>query len=234
MANNYFRFKQFTVFHDQCAMKVGTDGVLIGSWCSCLKANRILDIGSGSGLIALMLAQRNPKALIDGVEIDIDAYKQACDNVNDSPFSNRIRLHCTNLLMYDTPYKYDFIVSNPPFFVDALPSPDAKRTQARHHNTLTAYELIKHSASMLSQEGILSVIYPFSMQEEVMSIAEKEHLFPQRVCTVYSKKGVPPKRILLEFSFKEREEYEQDQLIIESDRHVYTPEFKQLTKSFYL
>ena len=144
MANPYFKFKQFTIWHDKCAMKVGTDGALLGAWAAPKEARNILDIGTGTGLVALMLAQRC-QAFIDAIDIDADACLQAEENVARSPFADRIRVHCCALNDFhpSAPSHYDLIVSNPPYFHQALKCPDPKRNRARHTDTLSLEELFQ-------------------------------------------------------------------------------------------
>ena len=144
MANPYFQFKKFTVWHDKCAMKVGTDGVLLGEWASTERCQRILDVGTGTGLIALMLAQRST-AILDAIDIDSDACLQAQENIAKSPFANRIQVYQTSLSEYmpDENIKYDLIVSNPPYFIDSLKCPDTKRNLARHTDTLSLPDLLR-------------------------------------------------------------------------------------------
>ena len=140
MPNPYFQFKQFTVRHDKCAMKVGTDGVLLGAWAPVQDVKRILDVGAGSGLISLQLAQRNPEAVITSVEIDPAAAAQAQENIQSSPWSNRMEVVCCDFRKYHPEDKFDLIVSNPPYFVDALRCPDNQRCMARHTSEHSRYD----------------------------------------------------------------------------------------------
>ncbi|MGI6049150.1 MAG: tRNA1(Val) (adenine(37)-N6)-methyltransferase [Petrimonas sp.] len=236
MRNKYFKFKQFTVFHDKCAMKVGTDGVLLGAWATVRHCQSILDVGTGSGLIALMAAQRNNRAKITAIEIDTEAALQAKENVKNSPFNDRITVLPLSFqdFISSATGKFDLIVSNPPFFINSLPSPDIKRTDARHADLLTLNELFGLSKNLLSETGIFSLIYPFSERENIMSVAEKENLYLSRETVVFPTPHTLPKRILLEFSVQEREHIDRSELTIEEKRHIYTPEFGQLTKDFYL
>ena len=151
MPNPYFRFKKFTVYHDRCAMKVGTDGVLLGAWVN-VSGDNILDIGTGTGLISLMMAQRNEKAVIDAIDIDSDAVSQAKDNIGNSPFSNRINSWNASLQEFSSKVekRYDVIVSNPPFFVQSLKSPNKERSVARHTDSLPVADLIKGGGCLLS------------------------------------------------------------------------------------
>ncbi len=236
MGNNSFKFKQFTVFHDRCAMKVGTDGVLLGAWADFTGCRSILDVGTGSGLIALMAAQRTSLAKITAVEVDSDAARQAAENVGNSSFKDRITLFPLSFqdFVSSTTGKFDAVVCNPPFFVNSLPSPDVKRTEARHADLLTLNDLFELSKKLLSGTGTLSLIYPFQERAEIMSVAERHDLFLWRETIVYPTPTAPPKRILWQFSVEKPEYVNRNGLIMEEERHVYTPEFCQLTKDFYL
>lgn len=161
MANDYFQFKQFTIHQKHCAMKVGTDGTLLGAWAQVPSASaRILDIGTGTGLIALMMAQRFPKASVLGIDIDPDAVMQAKDNVAASSFASRITICHKNILDFKDSVGFDAIVSNPPFFVDALTCPDHQRTMARHTLSLTYEGLMKSAFRLLKPDGFFSLVIP--------------------------------------------------------------------------
>lgn len=234
MPNPYFRFKKFTVYHDRCAMKVGTDGVLLGAWVN-VSGDNILDIGTGTGLISLMMAQRNGKAVIDAIDIDSDAVSQANDNIENSPFSNRINSWNASLQEFCSKVekRYDVIVSNPPFFVQSLKSPNKERSLARHTDSLSVEDLIGLSASLLSQAGRMSFIYPFDYKVELIKLAEQYKLSVSRITNVFPTPDSVPKRILIELSKEEATPIEND-LIIEKARHVYSDGFTALLKDFYL
>ena len=153
MANNFFRFKQFVINQENCAMKVGTDGCLLGAWANLETSHMILDIGCGSGLIAIMAAQRCPSATITGVEIEEGASQQARENAEASPWSNRIEIINSDFLSYFPNEKFDTIVSNPPYFVNSLKCKDSSRTVARHTSTLTFAELMSNAYRLLNTEG---------------------------------------------------------------------------------
>ena len=175
MAKNSFQFKQFTVYQDRCAMKVGTDGTLLGAWANApVAAARILDIGTGTGLVALMMAQRFPEAQVTGIDIDENAAQQAQENVVGSPFSDRIMINREDATKIDDKAGYDAIVCNPPYFVDSLTCPQDQRTLARHAVSLT-YESLMHAASkLLKPDGILSLVIPADNQDNVESAAAFE------------------------------------------------------------
>lgn len=232
MPNPYFSFKRFTVYHDKCAMKVGTDGVLLGAWTNVNTSQRILDIGTGSGLVALMLAQRC-EASITAIDIDSEAVEQAQININASNWKNRMEVIHTDLCKYSPQNLFDTIVSNPPYFIDSLKCDDIQRNTARHNDTLTSEQLFENVSQMLCPEGEFSLILPFEQSESAISIAEKYGLHPTRHTRVITRPGLPPKRSLLAFK-KRPEEYIPQDLVIELERHVYSEEYIALTKEFYL
>ena len=235
MPNPYFKFKQFTIYHDKCAMKVGTDGVLLGAWTNVGDSTSLLDIGCGSGLIALMLAQRcNRESIVEAIDMDADAVMQAQINAEKSPFNN-VNIHHYSLqdFVEKTTKRYDCIVSNPPFFISSLKSPIAQRSLARHNDYLSAEDLLLLSKSLLSEQGKLSIIYPHQEKEYLLKLAEQHNLNPIHITNVYPTPKSLPKRILLELSTQYRVAQETD-IVIEKERHIYTNEFKRLTEDFYL
>ena len=218
-----FQFKQFTICQDLCAMKVGTDGVLLGAWANGGK--RILDAGTGTGIIALMMAQRYPNAVVTAIDVDEGAVKQAQQNVVQSPFSQQITvLHNT---LQEHQGEYDAIISNPPFFIDSLAAPDEQRNVARHTQTLTYTELMQAAWRLLSDEGELSVVVPFDYRKRMEDEAIFVGFFPSKVCAVKTTERKPAKRYLLSFK-KHPCRCEQEQLTIGSER------YQELTKEFYL
>jgi tRNA1Val (adenine37-N6)-methyltransferase len=230
--NSCFRFKQFSVYHDKCAMKVGTDGVLLGAWADCSTAKRLLDVGTGSGLIALMLAQRS-HASIDAIDLDENAYLQAKLNFEQAPFRDRLTVYLSSLQDFTSELKYDRIVCNPPYFSHSLQSPDKSRTCARHNDTLSLDELVQCSRTLLSEEGKLSLILPFAVLASADRLASEQGLFPTRKTCVRPLQDKPPKRILLEYS-TDRQTLEESDMYIEKARHVYSEEYRALTQDFYL
>lgn len=235
MANSFFQFKQFTIHHDKCAMKVGTDGVLLGAWATIGESKNILDVGTGTGIIALMLAQRS-HAIINAIDIDAEACLQAKENAALSPFARQIYITQADFTEYAAScrQKQDLIVSNPPYFVNSLKCPNGKRNLARHTDTLLLADLIQGSKNLLSSTGRLALILPYERQEELAGIATENGLSIIRKTDVVPVAGSAPKRVLAELSAMQSFIYSSDTLTIEEARHQYTQEYIALTKEFYL
>ena len=238
-----FRFKQFFIEDSKCAMKVGTDGVLLGAWCPITNNQspitntpfRVLDIGTGSGLIARMLMQRCPEAEVEGIDIDEAAVEQAREN--------GVKAYCSSLQEWQndqsqmTNHKYDPIVSNPPYFQNSLKNPDRGRMTARHTDTLSYAELIHHSARLLKENGQLALILPADAETEVRGLAATEKLSLTRVTRVYSKEGKAPKRVMMAFSRDTgipEYRYTEDTLVLEDEKGGRSAAYSELTKDFYL
>lgn len=238
MPNNYFKFKQFTVFQDGAAMKVGTDGVLLGAWCSLTGDEaRILDIGTGTGLIALMAAQRTRHAVVDAVEIDKGAAEQARRNAEIARWKDRINIHHASIQAYAAKcaYRYDRIISNPPFFVNALRNPDASRTLARHSDELPYEDLIAAVVGLLKPEGCFSAIFPYQESGVFVAQAAVAGLFCTRRMNVYAVPDGPLRRVVLEFSLSRPAEVVEERMVIEAaDKADFSDEYKRLTADFYL
>ena len=227
-----FRFKQFAVEQEDVAMKVGTDGVLLGAWAACDGAKRILDIGTGTGLIALMLAQRNAEAQIHAVEIDETATRRARANFDISPWTERLEVEQTAVQHYSPSEKFDLIISNPPYFVDSLQCPDAKRTTARHTQDLTFEELDRAVCRLLAEDGIFALILPVNEFEKYLSLTQL-HLV--RRCDVHPTTGAAVKRVMAEFAKSKTATLTLENITIEQEcRGDYTDEYRALTKEFYL
>ena len=235
MSNQYFSFKQFTVYQDQCAMKVGIDGVLLGVWSCIENTTRILDIGTGTGLIALMLAQRS-NSIIDSIDIHPNAFAQASENIRLSPWADRVKVQEISLQDFavKTIHRYDLIVSNPPYFINSLKAPTEDRTTARHTDTLTHEELITNSIFLLKPLGRICIILPVTEAVKCKKFALNKGLFCRREVRVIPKPNAEAKRILMEFGLQDCQN-EVTELVIESDiRHQYSVEFSALAKDFYL
>ena len=234
-----FKFKEFTIHQDKTAMKVGTDGVLLGAWCSVDGyADSILDIGSGTGVISLMIAQRSDAMTIDAVELDENAYEQSVANFEESDWGDR--LYCYNATfqefsdeLEEEEETYDLIVSNPPFYTDAFQSEDASRNKARFTSALSFEELIVGVSKILSENGIFAVVIPFKEEVFFIALAKENNLFLNRVCRVQGNETSEVKRSLMEFSSIEVE-LKEESLIIEIARHQYTEAYIDLTRDFYL
>lgn len=231
--NPYFRFQQFTVFHDLCAMKVGTDGVLLGAWADVSNANKALDIGTGTGLVSLMMAQRNNSLSIDAIDIDRGAIEQSQINVKQSSFSDRIKIEEVALQKFASNTKYDVIVSNPPYFNDSLKSLDDQRNLARHTDSLYAKDIINQSIKLLNDQGKVSLIYPYEYKETLINLASQYKMSISRMTSVLPTPTSTPKRILIELS-RLKSELIENELVIETKRHIYSRDFQELVKDFYL
>ena len=235
MASACFRFKQFTVWHDRCAMKVGTDGVLLGAWCPVDSRASVLDVGTGSGLIALMLAQRIQGAQITAIDIDAGAVEQAKYNFDVSPWADRLECHQTALQELEGEGIYDLIVSNPPYFQDSLKNPDSQRAMARHTDTLSYEELLKHGARLLTQEGIIALVLPIEAEQQIIALAQIYGLYPTHITHVYPKPGKAAKRLLIAFSpLAYRLSPIANSLTLESETAPRSEAYIELTKEFYL
>ncbi|MCB0371864.1 MAG: methyltransferase [Muricauda sp.] len=231
-----FQFKQFTIHQDRCAMKVGTDGVLLGAWTSLQhQPESILDIGAGTGLIALQLAQRSTAGLIDAIELDEDAYEQCVANFEASPWGDRLFCYHAGFdeFVDEMDEEYDLIVSNPPFYSEEVSSGNTSRDQARQNSSLPFDELIAGVSKLLSERGIFSMIVPFKEESNFIDLANHFNLNPRRITRVKGNPNTDFKRSLMEFSFGESI-VEEGELIIEKERHQYTEAYKSLTEAFYL
>jgi len=235
MANNYFKFKQFTIYQDKCAMKVGTDGVLIGAWATCENAEKVLDIGTGTGLITLMIAQRS-KAIIDAVEIDQNACEQAQENFRKSAWGNRIHIIHQSFqdFVQETDEKYDLIVTNPPYFQNSLYAPEEQRTKARHNIDLELIEILDGAEKLLTNDGTLGIILPYIEGVLFITHAAQKGLFCVRQTNVIPKPKAPVKRLLLEFKRQKQAFVDLDLVIELENRHEYSENYKNLTRDFYL
>lgn len=233
MPNSFFTFKQFTIHHDRCAMKVGTDGVLLGAWVNLRNSHRILDIGTGTGLIALMMAQRCNDSNITAIDIDTEAVSQANENIQASPWKERVIAMQQDIRSFHPDESFDTIVSNPPYFVNSLKSSDSQRNTARHTDSLSAEDLMQKAAELLTEDGHFSIILPTKQIEDLIQISERVGLYPSRRTNVITRPGLTPKRTLMEFC-KRKSSFPTDELIVELDRHVYSEAYIALTRDFYL
>ena len=238
MSNQPFKFKQFSIDQDRCAMKIGTDGVLLGAWSSLdHQPESILDIGTGTGLIALMLAQRSDAELIDALEIEDNAYEQAVENFEKSDWGDRLFCYHAGFDEFveemQDEEKYELIISNPPFYSEDYKTGNENRDQARFADALPLDELIEGVSILLSKKGHFDLIIPFSEEQYALEIAKNNNLFPEKITRVKGTEVSPIKRSLISFGF-DTIEPEINELILEISRHNYTEEFKDLVKDFYL
>lgn len=212
-------------------MKVGTDGLLLGAWAQGGK--HVLDIGTGTGLIALMMAQRFPDAHVDAIDIDADAASQAEENARRSPFADRVAVRCVSLQEYVEEREYDSIVCNPPFFTQSLQSPDSKRTLARHSVALPFDDLFRHARRLMSEDGVLSIVVPSDALSQIETAAVMNNLFLVRRCFVRTTRKKPARRLLLSFSQKPSPFHDEEGVIQEA---VNEPSewYRNLTCDFLL
>jgi len=234
-----FKFKEFSIHQDKTAMKIGTDAVLLGAWVFLEnEIDSILDVGSGTGIIALMLAQRSFALTIDAVEIDNDAYEQTVTNFENSNWGDRLYCYHSSFQNFakeiaDEDETYDLIISNPPFYTDKFESENDARNKARFTSSLSFNELLKGVSKILSKKGKFAVIIPFKEEQGFVELAKENNLFLNRVCHVKGNPSSAFKRSLLEFSFEDKK-LKKENLTIEIKRHQYTDEYINLTKDFYL
>lgn len=231
-----FKFKQFTVHQDKCAMKIGTDGVLLGAWTSLEKnPQSILDIGAGTGVITLQLAQRCSAELIDSIELDEDAYEQCVENFEISSWADRLFCYHAGLdeFVDEMEEKYDLIVSNPPFYSEEMGSGDMARDMARQNNSLPFEDLVAGVSKLLSADGVFNVIVPFKEEQRFIQLTKTAGMHLKRLTHVRGNPASEIKRSLMEFGWDVATPLV-NELIIEEQRHVYTKEYIDLTKEFYL
>lgn len=227
-----FSFKQFAIRQERCAMKVGTDGVLLGAWApECIAGGRILDIGTGTGVMAIMAAQRNPSARIVGVEIDDMSALQARENAEASPWADRVEIVNADIRSYEAAAPFDLVISNPPYFVDSLKSPDSCRTTARHTVSLDFGELMSAVERLLAPDGRFAVIVP---AEAASRVVASGRLALRRRCDVRSKPSAGPIRTMMEFAAGYCGAPEFSELTIGDGKGGYTAEYVALTRDFYL
>ncbi len=232
-----FKFKQFSINQDKCAMKVGTDGVLLGAWCPIdNNPKSVLDIGTGTGIIALMLAQRTNAEQIDALEIDENAFEQATDNFENSIWSDRLFCFHAGLdeFINEPEDEYDLIISNPPFFVEDFKSTDEGRNLARFLDAMPFEQLIEAADLLLSENGVFAVIIPFKEEQNFINLASNFELYPIKITRVRGTFNTPIIRSLLAFKRFEMPILVANELVIEIERHNYTNEYIELTKDFYI
>ena len=233
MSNNYFQFKQFTIRQDGCAMKVGTDGCLLGGWFDCSNSHRILDIGCGSGLIAIMAAQRS-NAHVIGIEIENNAAGQAAANANDCPWSDRIEIVNCDILQYSPTTLFDSIVCNPPYFVNSLKCDELSRTMARHSDTLDCNSFFGKTGELLTANGKISIVIPTDILEEWKDAAALCGFCTSRITYIKTTPRKAPKRVLMEFKRGYSCDTVTQTLVLEDSPGIYSKEAQEILRDFYL
>jgi len=228
-----FKFKQFSIDQTNSPFKIGTDGVLAGALCTVNTSKKILDIGTGTGLIALMLAQRC-NAKIDAIEINQIAFNQAKLNFKNSPWVNKINIHHCALQEYNLGMNYDLIISNPPFFQSSLKSDVESKNQARHIDSLKLAELVRISAGLLSSAGKLCLIYPVEQGEQSILLAKEQGMYCTRIVSIKPTPDKKTKRLFLEFEFSDIPAIREELIIEQTGRHQYSEAYRELTQEFYL
>ncbi len=232
-----FTFKQFEIDDSHCGMKVGTDGVILGAWVDCTGVVSVVDAGSGSGLISLMLAQRNRSAHIVGIDVDCDACDDARKNVGRTGWSDRVEIRCGNVLDIErsdmaSPF---LLVSNPPFFKETLRSPDTERSLARHGDGFDPESLIDLAGRLLvAEEDSLSFIAPASRIDEIEFRLAVNRMYVRRRALIFSRSGRPALRVLYQVGKGNRYRIEDSSIVIRDGNNKYTEQYKKLTSEFYL
>jgi tRNA1Val (adenine37-N6)-methyltransferase len=236
MSNRPFKFKQFTIEQDRCAMKIGTDGVLLGAWTSIDHTPfNVLDIGAGTGILSLMIAQRSNAEQIEAIEIDDDAFEQCAENFENSPWSDRLFCFHASLLEYmeAVDEKFDLIICNPPFYSEDYKTTDQSRDLARFSDAMPLEHIIFAVIHFLSDTGKFAIVIPYKEEENYIEEASLIGLFPNRILRVRGNETSDLKRSLIEFSYSESPT-KVSELIIETERHQYTEDYINLTKDYYL
>lgn len=233
MGNSWFQFQRFKIHQDRCAMKISTDAVLLGTLAECGNASRILDIGTGTGVVALMLAQRAPQAKITAVEIDEDAAKQALENFQVSPFSERMELFFGRFQDFQPGDLFDLLISNPPYFADHLKSPDPKRNKALHTDELSFRDLAENAQRLLKPDGRIWIILPPRQMEDLRKAFMSMGLLENKRVVIRDRQASQVLREVCSFSFQE-EKMDLKNLTLKSENGTYTSEYRELISGFLL
>ncbi|MFO7669732.1 MAG: methyltransferase [Bacteroidales bacterium] len=237
MPNTWFQFKQFTIQQEKTAMKVGTDGVLLGAWASVPgPGSRVLDVGTGTGLIALMIAQRTREVMVDALEIEPSSARQAKENFQNSPWKERLNAIHSSFQDYSSrcQYRYDLIICNPPFFSGSQKTPSKEKNLARHDDSLSLGDFLKSSVSIMKETAVISLILPVQKETQLLDLILEHQMYCNRKTLVVPSPGKPANRVLLEFSFHPGKNQEDDLTIETGGRHIYSDRYKNLTDEFYL
>ena len=232
-----FKFKQFAVNQDRCAMKIGTDAVLLGAWCPIENNPKsILDIGAGTGILALMLAQRTNAVQIDALEIDEEAYEQCVENFEGSPWADKLFCYHAGLdeFVDDPEDEYDLIISNPPFYSEDFKTSDEQRDLARFQDAMPFEDLIEAADLLLSENGTFAVVIPYKEEDRFIELCAEYELYPVKATRVKGSHKTPIVRSLLAFKRFELSVLTADELVVEINRHEYTDDYINLTQDFYL
>ncbi len=234
MASSYFKFKQFTIFQDRCAFKVGTDGVLLGACADVSSAESILDIGTGTGLVAIMIAQRSSKK-ITAIEPDQDSFEQAVFNVRNCIWADRIMVENTDLQNFDPgSIRFDLIVTNPPFFTGSLKNPDMRKAAARHNDSLPFDDLLAGVSRVMADNGRFHVIMPYAEGNIFIAEAQRYGLYCNSLLKIKPLPSSEVRRMIMDFSGEKSKPHEKFLTIEHGRRHEFTKEYIELTKEFYL
>jgi tRNA1Val (adenine37-N6)-methyltransferase len=233
-ASKPFRFKQFEVMQSRSAMKVGTDGVLLAAWAMVSDTPRILDAGSGTGVIALICAQRNHAAQIEAIEIDSGSAQDARENFSASPWSIRLRLHEGDFLRIASGEKFDLIISNPPYFSDSLRAINPSRSAARHDDSLPAPAFMLKSSQLLARHGRITVIFPKIQLERWSREAARFDFYPERICHVFTLPTRDSSRVMVEFSHLHPAEPKMESILIEKSPGLWSEAYKDLMRDYFI
>jgi tRNA1Val (adenine37-N6)-methyltransferase len=230
-----FRFKQFSMYHHRSTMKIGTDAVLLGIWAEVGGVRRILEVGTGSGVISLLLASRNGNCIIDAVETDNDSCIEAGENFANSPFSARMNLikGDFNIFAAGNRTKYDLIISNPPFFVNDMKPEDPKKRMARHTGTLSYVQLVKGVAGLLEKSGKFCLVLPYGQRRHFLDICTRYGLFPEREMLIFPKPCKEPNRVNMELGFEKKEPVS-DKFIIRNENGTFTEMYLKTVENYYI
>ena len=234
MPNQWFRFKQFTVWQDLCAMKVGTDAVLLGAWTHYANVLRVLDMGTGTGVLALIAAQRNKQAIVHAVDIDPAAVLQARVNAASSPWPERIHVHCADVRSWTSDGNYDLVLCNPPYYDRHLRSSDARVAMAKHEVELNLDQLFRAADRLCNTHGRVSLILPADRLKDAQAGAKAHGFVRSRTCFVRYRATTPPKRVLVEFSHEYALDVLPSELAVEQVRGAFSPEYRELLQDLEL